>query len=187
MLASFSNLKIAKLILRKVTILPQSKHFKFTFKKLEKEWVKCTTDANAMNCKFFLILKLWILWKSHFRDIYSPCLWFIGEIPRICVKAGLLPFLFAGWAAASGARSQRVTSFHLFLQLLPLTHDCSLLRASLFFFSALETGATVHFGKWQVGILPREVGISNASWPDLGPTGAASPRLRGRQDLCNED
>lgn len=67
--------------------------------------------------------------------------------------------------------STSFSSFH------PL-HNCSLLLDSLLFFSALETGATAHFVRWQARrILPREIRISSASWAHLGPHWSSLPQV----------
>lgn len=111
--------------------------------------MNCTTEIGAINCKLFLTPRLWILCKSQFRDIYYPCLSFIGKIPRItCVHAGLLSLPSVRWAGASGTRSQWLSSFHIFLQLLLLV--CAATVPS-FCFSAppfiAETGVTLF---WEV-------------------------------------
>lgn len=56
-------------------------------------------EINAINGKLFLIPKLWILWKSHFRDIYrftAPASHFPGEISRIQCNIVELPVMLEG-------------------------------------------------------------------------------------------
>lgn len=160
-LTSFSNLKIAKLIPRKVTVLQQSR-LQIYIEKTKRAAVNCTTEAGGINGKYFLIPKLWILWKSHFRVIYHPCLSFIGKIPRIhCVNTGLPPFPSVGWAGESGARSQWLTSF----QHLPPASTPSMCNYSLFLlllYSSFCSWDRSNFvlGGDREGALPRKIGIS---------------------------
>lgn len=58
----FSNLNIAKLIPRKVRNYFATVHtFQIYIEKLKRAAGNCTIEAGAINSKFFLILKLWIL------------------------------------------------------------------------------------------------------------------------------
>lgn len=196
-LTLLSNLKTAELIWRKASnYFAKVCTFQIHVKKPKRAAVNCTTEAGAINCKLFLTPKLWILCKSQFRDIYHPCLSFIGKIPRItCVHAGLLSLPSVRWAGASGTRSQWLSSFHIFLQLLLLV--CAATVPS-FCFSAppfiAETGVTLF---WEV--TGRECCQAKSGFsPPQNPNWATSewshqmfsyisPKLRGRQNQGNED
>lgn len=93
-------------------------------RQLRIEAVNCTIEINAINGKLFLIPKLCILWKSHFRDIYrftAPASHFPGEISRIqCIIVELLSLLC--WRGRSKWGRLTLSNYlHCFLQFLPCT------------------------------------------------------------------